>query len=77
MLRLLLQAVSDLSSLDQFVDYIRNGQLLKPFGATEWSLEKQRGYSAVGSLPLLRVEEYWWFYCLGVGVLLINRNVDH
>ena len=54
-LRLLLQAVSGLSSLDQFVDYIRNGQLLEPFGATEWLLEVQRGYSSLGSLPLLRL----------------------
>ena len=77
MLGFLLQVVSSLSSLDQFVDYMWYSQLLEPFGLTEHSLEVQRGYSGRGSLPLLRVGEYWWFYCLGVGALLINRKVDH
>ena len=62
----LLPPVSSLTFLDQFVDYIRNGQLLEPFGATEWSLEVQRGYTAGGSLPLLRVKELWRFCVLEV-----------
>ena len=77
MLGFLLQVVSSLSSLDQFVNYMWYSQLLEPFGLTEHSLEVQRGYSAVGSLPLLRVGEYWAFENFGVGVLLLGRGWEH